>query len=87
LKLDLTSWYHQIRVEEDDMPKKDFKTKYDHYEFLVSPFGLTNVLEISMRLMNDEIQKYLNNFVLVFIDDILIYSQNEEEHQYHLHLV
>ncbi|GJT58404.1 putative reverse transcriptase domain-containing protein [Tanacetum coccineum] len=83
-KIDLRSSYHQLRVREEDIPKMTFKTRYGHYEFQVMPFGLTNTLAVFMDLMNRVLKPYLDKFVIVFIDDILIYSKSKKEHEEHL---
>ena len=85
-KIELRSGYHQVRIKDEYIIKTAFRTRYGHYEFVVMPFGLTNTPVVFMCLMNNVMHKYLDKFVVVFIDDILIYSKSEEEHKEHLKL-
>ena len=81
-KIDLRTGYHQLRVREIDISKTVFRTRYGHFAFTVMPFGLTNVLAAFMDLMHRVFQPYLDQFFIFFVDDILIYSQSEREHEY-----
>nr|GEV03229.1 reverse transcriptase domain-containing protein [Tanacetum cinerariifolium] len=86
-KIDLRLGYPHLRVREEDIPKTAFKTRYGHFEFTVMPFGLTNAPAVFMDLMNRVCRPYLDKFVIVFIDDILIYSKSKEDHEVHLKLI
>nr|GEX05880.1 retrotransposon protein, putative, Ty3-gypsy subclass [Tanacetum cinerariifolium] len=86
-KIDLRSGYHQLKVREENIPKTSFKTCYGHYDFQVMPFELTNASAVFIDLMNQACKSYLDKFVIVFIDDILIYSNNKEEHAEYLKLI
>jgi hypothetical protein len=83
-KIDLRSGYHQVIIKEQDIHKTTFRTHYGNYEYAVMPFGLTNASTIFMDLMNRVFPSYLDKFVVVFIEDILIYSSSQMEHAYHL---
>jgi hypothetical protein len=86
-KIDLRSGYHQLKIWESDIPKTAFHTQYGLYEYTVMSSGLTNALAYFMYLMNKVFMEYLDKFVVVFIDDILIFSKTEEEHEKHLSMV
>jgi hypothetical protein len=86
-KIDLRLGYHQLRIRSSDIAKMAFTTRYELYEYTVMSFGLTNALAYFMYLMNKVFMEYLDKFMVVFIDDILVYSRNEEEHEEHLRLV
>ena len=86
-KIDLCTGYHQLRVRKADIPKMAFRTQYGHFEFTMIPFRLTNTPVAFMDLMHRLFQPYLDRFVVVFVDDILIYSKSKEEHEDHLRIV
>jgi hypothetical protein len=86
-KIDLRSGYHKLKIRESDIPKTTFRTRYGLYEYTVTSFGLTNTPAYFMYLMNKVFMEYLDKFVVVFIDDILIFLKTEEEHETHLRLV
>jgi hypothetical protein len=86
-KIDLRSGYHQLKVRECNIPKTSFFSRYGLHEFMVMSFGLTNAPIYFMYMMNKVFMEYLDKFVVVFIDDILVYSRSEEEHEGHLRLV
>ena len=86
-KIDMRSGYYQLRVKDVDVPKTAFRTRYCHYEFLVMPFGLTNASVAFMDSMNRVFHPYLDQFVVLFIDDILVYSKDAQEHEQHLRIV
>ena len=83
-KIDLQSGYHQLTIKEGDIPKTIFQTRFGNYEFVLEPFGLTNALVVFMSHKNSTFRKYLDHFVEVFLDDIIIYSKNEIEQEEHL---
>jgi hypothetical protein len=85
--IDLRSGYHQVRIKEEDTSKTTFWTRYGHYDFVVVPFGLTNSLVVFVCLMNGVLLDYLNKFVIIFLDDIIIYSEIEDENEQHLRMV
>ena len=85
-KIDLRTGYHQLRVRETNIPKTAFRACFGHFEFTVMPFGLTNALAAFMDIMHRMFPPYLDQFVVVLVDDILIYSQSEWEHEYHLRI-
>ena len=86
-KIDLMTGYHQLKIKAEDIAKTTFRTRFGHYEFLVMSFGLTNALVVFMDLMNRVFHQYLDQFVVVFIDNILIYLANDDDHRQHLKIV
>ncbi|KAF5472032.1 hypothetical protein F2P56_008781 [Juglans regia] len=86
-KIDLRSGYHQLKIKDQDIPKTVFQTHYGHFEFIVMPFGLTNAPTTFMNWMNRICRQYLDSFMIVFIDDILVYSRSDEEHRGHLGII
>jgi hypothetical protein len=86
-KIDLQSGYHQMKIRPSDIPKTAFSTRYGLYEFTVMSFGLINALAYFMNMMNKVFMEYLDRFIMVFIDNILIYSKSDSEHEEHLRLV
>ncbi|GKD70156.1 putative reverse transcriptase domain-containing protein, partial [Tanacetum coccineum] len=86
-RIDLRSGYHQLRVRDEDIPKTAFRTRYGHYEFQVMSFGLTNAPAVFIDLMNRVCKSYLDKFVIVSIDDILIHLKSKQEHEEHLKLI
>ena len=86
-KIDLTQGYHQLRLAAEDVPKTSFRTHCGHFEFLVMAFGLCNAPASFMYLMNTVLQQFINNFVIVFLDDILIYSRSKQDHLKHVEQV
>ncbi|WP_316146652.1 reverse transcriptase family protein, partial [Listeria monocytogenes] len=86
-KIDFRSGYFQLKIREQDIPKTAFTTRYGLYEYTVMPFGLTNAPAYFMSMMNKVFMEYLDKFIVVFIDDILVYSKDEEEHERHLRMI
>jgi hypothetical protein len=86
-KIDLNSGYHQLRIREEDIEKTAFSTRYGHFEFIIMSFGLTNAPTAFMEAMNRMLHDFLDDFVVVFLNNILIYSKTKEEHERHLRLV
>jgi hypothetical protein len=86
-KIDVRSRYHQVRIKDEDINKTTFRTRYGHYEFTVVPFGLSNAPTVFMCMMNGVFKDYLDKFVIVFLDEILVYSKSEEEHEQHMRMV
>jgi hypothetical protein len=87
LKIDLRLGYHQVRIKDEDISKTTFRTRYGHCDFTVVSFGLSNAPVIFMFLMNGVFRDYLDKFFIVFLDDILVYSKSEEEHEQNLRMV
>ena len=86
-KIDLRSSYHQLKIKESDVPKSTFRTRSGHYEFVVMPFGLTNAFVAFIDLINGVFKEYLDKFIIVFIDDILLYLKTRCDHEEHLRMV
>ena len=86
-KIDLRTGYHQLRIRETDIPKTAFRTRYGHFELTMMPFGLTKALATFMDLIHRVFHPYLDWFMVVFMDDILIYSKTEENHEDHLRVI
>ena len=86
-KIDLRTDYHQLRVREEDIPKTVLRTRYGYFKFIMMPFGLNNAPATFMHLMHRVFQPYLDQFIMVFVDDILIYSKSEEDHEGHLRII
>jgi hypothetical protein len=86
-KIDLRLGYHEVRIKEEDISNTALRTRYCNYDFTVVPFGFSNALAIFICLMNDVFRDYLDKFVIVFLDDIIIYSKSEEEHEHNLRMV
>jgi len=86
-KIDLRSGYHQVRIKDEDIHKTNFRMRYDHYDFAVIPFGLKNYLALFMCLMNNSLSKYLYKFIIVCMDEIFVYSKNEQEHNEHIRII
>jgi hypothetical protein len=86
-KIDLRLGYHQVRIKDEDISKTAFRTRYGHYEFRVVSFGFSNAPDVFMCLMNGVFKDYLDKFVIVFLDDILVYSKSKEEHEKHMWMV
>jgi hypothetical protein len=86
-KIDLRTRYHQVRIKDEDISKTSFRIRYGHYEFIVVSFGLSNVSAVFMCLMNGVFRNYLDKFVIVFLDNILVYSKTKEEHEQYLRMV